>query len=537
MKPAALLLSLALSACNEERSATSGTDKAAEPARPVVVTDRGSVRGVIDHETDVFRGIPYAAAPVGELRFRPPQPPAAWDTVRDASKFGSPCPQRSTFGVIIGDEDCLTLNLWRPSKPAREPRPVLVFIHGGANAIGSGSDPLQDGRALANDHDVIVVTINYRLGLLGFLAHPALTAESATSGNWAYLDQIAALEWIARNIAAFGGDPGRVTLFGESAGALSVCVLLASPRATGLFHAAIMQSGGCDVATLAQREREGQQLLSRSPCASAADPIACLRGLSSAQLVELAPAKVDDISNWALPIGGAIDGHVLPASPWDSFAAGTHNVVPTLVGSNADETEMLTPATLRGCPAYEFATREAFADFADEVLAQYPCADYPGGRHAFVAATTDAIFTCQARRILRSLAPAAAERSVPLFRYFYTYVRADPAIRELRAFHGAEIQLLFDTMTRFGYKPPPREQTVADAMQASWAAMAATGSPIHEGTPRWQPYELARDNAVIFDAPVAAVDGIGTSHCDFWDAKVDREGVLPPTDPRGSDFR
>jgi para-nitrobenzyl esterase len=515
-----LSLALTSAACHEQPSAprASGSPETL-PNMLVVATEHGRVRGSSLEETDVFRGIPYAAPPLGELRFRPPQPPAAWDGVRDAITFGSRCPQVGVMSTVIGDEDCLTLNLWRPSAPSTLPRPVLVFIHGGANAIGSGSDPLHDGRWLAKNRDVIVVTINYRLGLLGFLAHPELTAESGTSGNWAYLDQIAALEWIARNIAAFGGDPGRVTIVGESAGALSVCILLASPRAAGLFNAAIMQSGGCDVATLAQREREGERLANRSGCALEPDPVECLRSKSAAQLVELAPSVTDDISTWALPIGGAIDGFVLPASPWDAFAAGTHNVVPTLVGSNADETEMLTPTTLSGCPAYELGVRETFGQLADEVLTEYPCSQYAGGRHAYVAVTTDAIFTCQARRVLRSLAPAAAKTATPLFRYYYTYVRADPAIHKLRAFHGSEIQLLFDTMTRFGYKPPARERVVADAMQTSWAAIAAFGSPIHEGTPFWAPYEVARDNAVLFDAPLAALDGVGTSHCDFWDAR------------------
>jgi para-nitrobenzyl esterase len=486
----------------------------------VVATDRGPVRGQAHGEIRLFRGIPYAAAPIGERRFRPPEPHPGWTGVWEATKFGSECPQKGSLGTVIGDEDCLTLNLWTPAAAAAKPRPVLVFIHGGANAIGSGSDPFHDGRRLAKNRDVIVVTINYRLGWLGFLAHPELTAESGGSGNWAYLDQIAALQWIARNIAAFGGDPKRVTIVGESAGALGVCILLASPRAAGLFHAAIMQSGGCDVAPLAQREREGERLAIDSGCAGEPDPIACLRSMSAAQLVALAPSGTDDISNWALPIGGAVDGIVVPKSPWEMFASGTHNVVPTMVGSNANETENLTPESLSGCSGYELAARETFGELADEVLAEYPCANYASGRHAFVEATTDAVFTCQTRRVLRSLAPAAGKASTPLFRYYYSYVRGDPAIHKLRAYHGAEIQLLFDTMMRVGYKPSARERVVADALQTSWAAMAAVGSPIHADTPFWQPYQVSRDNAVLFDAPLASLDGVGTSHCDFWDARA-----------------
>lgn len=521
-KPTALLLALALTsvACREQPR---GSPAAADDASPqsealLVMTESGAVRGTSDGNTDVFRGIPYAAPPIAERRFRPPQPPERWDGVRDASRFGSPCPQVGPLGNVIGDEDCLVLNLARPSTAAAEPRPVLVFIHGGGNVIGSNSDPLTDaGRRLAQHRDLIVVTINYRLGLLGFLAHPQLTAESGTSGNWAYLDQIAALEWVARNVAAFGGDPKRVTIVGESAGALSVCVLLASPRAAGLFHAAVLQSGGCDVAPLEQRHREAEQLLSRSSCASEPDPIQCLRNLPAAQLVELAPSRLDDIATWALPIGGAIDGFVLPTSPWAMFASGTHNVVPTLVGSNAHETESLIPKMAANCAAYEFALRKSFAEQAEAILAEYPCADYPNARYAYVDVTTDALFTCQARRILRALAPAASQAQTPLYRYYYTYVRADPALHGLRAYHASELQLVFDTIMRFGYAPPEREREIAEAMQTSWAAMAASGSPIHAGTPRWEPYHAARDNAAVFGTPIAAADGIGTSHCDFWD--------------------
>ncbi len=514
-----LALALAGTACRDQADDTSS--RAAAPDGLVVETDRGHVRGTTHGKAEVFRGIPYAAAPVGELRFRPPQPHAAWDGVRDATEFGSQCPQVGLTGAVVGDEDCLTLNLWRPAAPASEPRPVLLFIHGGANAIGSGSHPYQDGRRLAQSRDVIVVTINYRLGLLGFLAHPELTAQSGTSGNWAYLDQIAALEWVARNIAAFDGDPERVTVFGQSAGALSVCVLLASPLAAGLFDAAIMQSGGCDVASLAQREREGMQLASASGCATKPDPIACLRGLSAKRLVELAPAVSGDISTWALPIGGAVDGYVLPTSPWDLFAAGKHNAVPTLVGSNARETALFTSAALDSCPAYERAIAATFgADAAPEVLAEYPCSDYANGRDAYVQATTDAVFNCQARRILRSLAAAPGKTSAPaLFRYSYAYTRADPAVRELGPFHGSELQLLFGTMYRLGYALPERERSLSEVMQTSWAALASGGSPVHAGTPGWERYDVERDNAVIFDSTVRSTDAVVGSHCEFWDAR------------------
>jgi para-nitrobenzyl esterase len=523
-----LLAAFALTlACRGEPSTANRSDAAKQTEDTLVVTtDRGQVRGATHGRAQAFLGIPYAAPPVAERRFRAPEPPSAWDGVLDASSFGSNCPQMGLLGTVVGDEDCLTLNLWRPSDAPSRALPVLVFIHGGNNTLGSGADPHHNGRRLVENHDVIVVTFNYRLGLLGFLAHPALTSESGTSGNWAYLDQIAVLDWVSNNIAAFGGDPDQVTIVGESAGALGVCVLLASPLAVGTFDGAIMQSGGCDMAPLAQREREGEQLAA-SACVDVPDPIACLRSLSATQLVTLAPTVTRDITDWALAVGGAVDGFVLPDSPWNTFAAGSHSVVPTMVGSNADETELIATTPIRTCTDYELAIRATFADASDEVLAEYPCESYATARYAYVHATTDATFTCQTRRILRALAPAAGAASTPLFRYWYSHVRADPAVRFWRAYHGSEVQLLFGTMRRLGGEAFENEQALADIMQTSWATFAASGSPIHARTPAWTPYDVTRDNAVVFDVVVAAADGVGTSHCEFWDRRRAARGHAP----------
>lgn len=515
-------LALVVAGCREPKSESSSEraspQASADDDALLVTTDRGQLRGIAHGRAHAFLGIPYAAPPIADLRFRPPAPPSSWAGIRSAAAFGSNCPQIGLLSEPVGDEDCLTLNLWRPADATPEQRlPVLVFIHGGSNVIGSGSDPQHNGREFAENYDVIVVTINYRLGLLGFLAHPGLTAESGTSGNWAYLDQIAALGWVSSNIAAFGGDPDRVTIIGESAGALSVCVLLASPLADGLFDGAILQSGGCDVAPLAQREREGERVLAASRCADARDPIACLRGMSAAELLALTPTEAEDITSWALPVGGAVDGLVIPKSPWDAFATGTHNAVPTMVGSNANETETLAPVAIANCTEHELATRSTFGAAADEVLAEYPCENYSKGRHAYVHATTDALFTCQARRILRAL--ATSTDAPPLYRYFYTHVPADPDYRASRAYHGSEIQLLFDNIRRFDTIQSENEQKLAKIMQTSWVEFARTGSPVHAETPKWTRYDVARDNAVVFDALVGVADGVGTSNCDAWDRR------------------
>ena len=522
------IFALTLAACREPSSETKSRDAertASSAAESLLITtDRGQLRGAAHGRAHAFLGIPYAAPPIGELRFRPPAPPTAWDGILDATAFGSNCPQIGLLNSVVGNEDCLTLNLWRPADATPDQSlPVLVYIHGGNNTLGSGADPHHNGRRLVENHDVIVVTVNYRLGLLGFLAHPGLTAESGTSGNWAYFDLIAALDWVSSNIAAFGGNPDRVTIMGESAGALGVCVLLASPLAAGLFDGAILQSGGCDVAPLAQREREGEQLLAASGCAGTPDPIACLRSKSAAELVALAPTQTRDITDWALPVAGAVDGLVLPKSPWDAFMAGTHNAVPTMVGSNANETELLVPVdSITNCTDYERSTRSTFGVSADEVLAEYPCESYGNARYAYVHATTDATFTCQTRRILRAL--ASGDDSTPLFRYYFAHVRADPFLRLSRAYHGSEIHLLFDTMRRFDNEASANEQALAKIMQTSWVALAASGSPIHAATPTWKRYDVERDNAVVFDAALATSDGVGTSHCDDWDRRRAQSG-------------
>ena len=514
-----LAASLAL-AC---QGATPDSSPTPSRERPTVTTTRGALRGTVDGSAEVFRGIPYAAAPVGERRFAPPAPVPAWEGVREAVEFGPRCPQLASFGGgVIGDEDCLTLDVWRPAEPPElgaDPRPVLVFFHGGGNVLGSTSDPLRNGRRLAREQDVIVVAVNYRLGVLGFLAHPRLTAAHGTSGNWAYLDMIAALDWVAENVAAFGGDPKRVTIAGDSAGGLGVCVLMASPLAAGKFSAAVVESGGCDVASLAVRERQGEGLVLRSGCGPAEDPFACFRALPAARMVKFGPQLPGTDPSWELLVGGAVDGHVLPHEPWDAFAAGTHAVVPTLVGSNADETALLIPRELPSCDAYASVARDLFGAQADAVLAEYPCAAYSSPRVAYLAATTDVLFTCQARRLLRALAPAADAAGVPLFRYYYRYTRADPAVSELLAFHGSELQLLFGTHTRLGYAVPEGERALARAMRASWAGMARAGTPVHAGTPGWEPWTAARDNAVVFADPLATGEGLGTDHCGFWDAQ------------------
>lgn len=523
-----LLLVAAVSTAGLLR-ATSGT---APPARGVVVaqsrcgagasgdgivlTDAGAVRGVQDGGAVAFKGIPYAAAPVGPLRWQPPQEAPCWDGVREAAAFGPACLQLSEQGTVQGEEDCLTLNVWTPNHgPDEAGMPVLVFIHGGGNAQGTASQPVYDGRRLAEQF-AVVVTLEYRLGPLGFLALPQFAAErpEGAAGNDGILDQIAALRWVQRNIAAFGGDPARVMVFGESAGAVDTCVLLASPLAAGLFSRAAMESGACLGPAAMRANHTGERFLTASPCADAADVPACLRALPAEDVLRILPASVSVVSAGANGYGPVVDGHLLTASPLETIRAGRHNAVPFLIGSNADETGQAT-GPVPSAEAYRAAVSTILGPaLAARVLAMYPVADYSSPRAAFVAATSDARFTCPTRTSTRAV---AANQSLPVFRYFFTQ-RLRGAGAALGSFHGLELAFVFGTLGQGGaFTPNESEQALIAAMQGYWVRFAAAGDPNGGDTAPWPAYEPTTDPYLELGPTIAAGAGVRTAQCDFWD--------------------
>jgi para-nitrobenzyl esterase len=517
----------------EDRDAAPGATDAAQPdsdatiscdaaraSDPVsVVTTRGTVRGKVASNVTAFLGIPYVAPPIGPLRFRPPEEHACWGDVLDATQFGSICPQYGAAGVFTGDEDCLTLNVWTPAIAARPGKPVMFFIHGGANLIGASNLPLSpglnlyDGLSLAEREDAVVVTINYRLGAFGFLALPELTAESArhASGNYALLDQIAALQWVQNNIARFGGDPLRVMIFGESAGAMNTCMLLASPLAQGLFEAALIESGNCDAPPLAVREAQGSSMAKALGCGLASDVAACARSASPAAWVTATPIGASNLSlGWnALPYGPSVDGYVIAEPP---IAAIRNGAIPVVIGTNADETELfLEPGTINTCLDYAIAVRTQFPALVDQLLAEYPCAAYPLARWALVDLTTDFLFTCPTRRIARVL---AANPSRPVYRYLYRWTRADPAVSALRAFHSSELPLVFGTYDHPLYQAPSVEVALSARMQDAWGRLART----HDEGSDWARYAIPSDDAHVFDGTDSSTSGLNRAHCDFWDS-------------------
>jgi len=472
------LAAVLLAGCARARTAALDGRPVLPPDPAVVHTVSGPVRGAVAADHRYFAGIPYAAAPVGPLRWRPPQPAPTWTGLRDATRPGPRCIQDTSTDVDPSptSEDCLTLNVWTPP-PSEQPRPVLVWIHGGGFVNGSGD--IYNARRMVGRGDIIVVTVNYRLGSLGFLAHPAL-GPADEIGNYGLADQQAALRWVHDNIAAFGGDPHRVTIAGESAGGMSVCDHLVAPGSAGLFSAAIIMSGPCQAQyDLPSAERASREYAAEVGCGDEVGVDECLRALPAERLgrsLLYARMGTELLSG---PVTGTA---ALPVDPMTGAAQGRAARVPVLIGTTADEFNLFTGLQfLRGraldAAAYPGLLDEAFGPDAVAVAQHYPPERFGGSvALAFSAAATDGIFACPADL----LADALAERA-PVYAYVFDDPRA-PAPEPLRAAplpmraaHSLELRYLFDV----GGAPPldPAQQRLADRMIDYWAAFVATGSP------------------------------------------------------------
>lgn len=496
------------------------------PRPGTVITDRGAVTGVAAGTTWAFKGIPYAAPPTGELRWRPPADAACWEGELDASAFGEACPQLDADGKYVGSEDCLTANVWTPQDLAEgEQLPVLFYIHGGGNTQGSAHEQansgvlLYDGQSLVEHTRTVVVTIQYRLGAAAWFTHAGLAAESehGVSGNYGTLDQIAALEWVQRNIAAFGGDPARVLVFGESAGAVNTCLMLTSPLARGLFSAALMESGACVAHTQETVETFGAELVNAAGCGADPDPIACMRALSSEALTLAIPSIVD-VAGKQDDYQPHVDGYVIPDAPLALLSSGQHNHVPFLIGANAQETGAFVPQmsdTEYTQAVYALAGSQSLGD---AILAEYPLTDYPTPRDAYVALTSDVKFICQARAAARA---AAAGQTEPVYRYHFTHAieNAGPTAAALGAFHGLEVIFVFHHADQVpNYTATAGELALADAMSSYWARFGATGDPNGDGAVAWPRYDAAADSYLQLDNTIQADAGVRTEQCDFWDS-------------------
>jgi para-nitrobenzyl esterase len=485
---------------------------------PLVTTAQGPVRGRWVGASQLFQGIPYAAPPVGALRWRPPTAPAPWSSPRDALAFGPVCPQLDAqTQAAIGDEDCLTLNVWAPAKAASA-LPVMVFIHGGGHFQGSAAEQhggvyTYDGQYASEHGGVVVVTLNYRLGALGYLAHAQLAAEqtTGTTGNYGVLDQNAALAWVQANIAAFGGDPTRVMLFGESAGAFDTCIHLVSPTSKGLFARALMESGQCTADTLPTAEATAAHVLSAVGCDTASDPIACLRALPAADLIQKAPGSLGSTQGFRYQ--STIDGYVLADAPMTLLASGAGQPVPFVLGSNADEGAffLATQSFPDAASYHAYVYAAVGVTVGDQVIAHYPALAFPTPKAAAIAVYTDSVFTCPARRIARAALQAGAP---PVRRYFFTHKMEEGPLVSLGAFHGQELTFVFHNPTT---TLSSGELGLADAMVGYWTRFAAGGDPNGGGAPSWPAYAAATDDYLKLDDAVMAGQGVRSALCDFWD--------------------
>jgi len=481
-----------------------------------VVTESGPISGVRETGLNVYKGIPFAAPPVGDLRWRPPIRVATWTGTRKADAFAPACMQ---VGVSMPgetppavSEDCLYLNVWTPAASAQERLPVLVWIYGGGYINGSASMPLYWGDRLAHK-GLIVVTIAYRLGPLGFLAHPELTRESPhhSSGNYGLLDQIAALEWIQRNIAAFGGDPKNVTIAGQSSGAISVSILMASPLAKGLFQRAIGESGGlfeplqlAPKYLLANAERDGEKFA----VSMGATSLRQLRQLPASQLTGNAGGICHPV----------IEPYVLPLAPYEAFTSGQQNDVPLLIGSNAEEARSLVDVTGIKAATFDADLEQAFGALPPPLLAAYPHATDAEARQARLDLERDLRFGWDMWAWAR-LQAGTGRSSV----YYYSFRQPPPFPRGSvyegwGASHFAELWYVFDHLDQQPWQWTVADRKVAEEMSGYWVNFARSGNPNGQGMPVWPPFTNADSRTIYLGDPVVTGGVANISSLKVFDA-------------------
>ncbi|SDI96327.1 para-nitrobenzyl esterase [Actinokineospora alba] len=482
---------------------------AAGPAGPVVATEAGPLRGAAAATTDQYLGVPFAAPPVGELRWQPPRPVARWTGVREATQLSARCVQKTT---AVTSEDCLYLNVHTPKGAARGGRfPVMVWFHGGSLVSGMGGS--YDPTAMV-ERGTVVVTVNYRLGALGFLAHPALAAADGSAGNYGLMDQQAALRWVQRNIGQFGGRADEVTIFGESAGGLSVLAHLAAPGSAGLFAGAISQSGAFNLKlqSLADAKTEGSALGAAAGCPD--QTAQCLRSLPASALV----AKQKTI------VFLQTDGAVLPRSLDEAFRSGRFNQVPVVNGTTHDESTWFVAAW------YELVGRQVTAEnfvagiqvmtgvsaeTAGQAAQRYPLADYPSPAAALSAVATDASFACPALKLDGWLSP-----HVPTYAYEFDDRNAPqiflPKVSfAYGAYHASELQYLFKlTNAVFPTALSAEQEALAMMMRRHWTDFAKSGRPAAE----WPTFSAADQRMITYVPSATSVrGGFSADHrCDFW---------------------
>ena len=523
---------VAVTACSPSSQPmdVAGVEPAASMDRPPQVqadgeTLEGGYFGSTANQV-VFKGIPFAAPPKGMLRWRPPQPHEIRAGLQPANTFPPACPQTESnldwyrsvaeglgqdpsvaFSMPPVSEDCLYLNVWTTNWQGDSPQPVMVWIHGGGNTVGWSTELPYQGHHLAR-RGVVVVSANYRLNDFGFMAHPGLSAESpdGISGNYALLDQIAALEWVQRNIAAFGGDPDRVTIFGESAGGANITFLMASPLAKRLFQRAISQSGAYPVSrfhTLEQAEERGTQLgQALGGKAASNDPAESLAAMREASIEDILSARQAQEA----AAGPNIDGQVVPHALAEIFAAGDQHAVPLLIGFNANEGSMRVPSDLDG-EGFETMIRQRYGPLGDRAVGIYAVGD-GGLRDAFDRYSTNNTFGCSSKYV----AAGTAQTSASAWLYFFSRVQPGGTVG---AYHGAEIPYVFNTPD--AWMPwDATDRALAETVGGYWTQFAATGDPNGGGRPAWPAYSEADEYLELGDQ-VRVGNGLRQDACALYD--------------------
>ncbi|PHQ34868.1 carboxylesterase/lipase family protein [Rhodopirellula bahusiensis] len=475
----------------------------------VVQTQSGAVRGHESGDADIisFKGIPYAEPPVGALRWKPPQVVKPWRDVRDCKTYGPISLQRKNWDKGGQSEDCLHLNVWTKKNFKDAKRPVMVWIHGGGFTQGSGNQGKTGGDGLAGK-DVVLVSINYRLGALGFMTHPALSAESprGVSGNYAILDQIAALQWVRDNIVNFGGDPNNVTIFGESAGGTSVYLLTATPLSKGLFHRAILQSPWLDPVIFRDLKKEtdfgpaaefdGTEQTNRLFDENVKNVLAELRAMPAEELMEKVKQR------WPV----ATDGYVFPQRPTQIYAAGRQHRVPTIVGTNRDEGTMFAGRQgFKNMQDYREALVERFGDNADRMIEFYLKDTNKDLRKAAVQLVTDGWFVQPARQFARAMDNQGSD----VWMYHFT----KPVRGWMGAAHAAEIGYVFGKLEN----PILEDAKLSDAFMNYWVQFAKAGNPNLEGLPEWPAYITDSDRHQLMDSTIETGTGLRCDACDLLD--------------------
>ncbi|WP_423128073.1 carboxylesterase/lipase family protein [Gaoshiqia sp. Z1-71] len=458
----------------------------------LVQVEGGWIQGTVTEDLTIYKGIPFAAPPVGDLRWKAPQPVEPWEGVTQTTEY-APAPMQGGNPASGKSEDCLYLNVWTPAKSPKEKLPVLVWIYGGGFSFGSTSDPVHNGEHLARK-GVVLVSIAYRVGQLGFLAHPELSDESpnGVSGNYGLLDQIAGLQWIQNNISAFGGDPGKVTIFGESAGGIAVSMLCASPLAKGLFHGAISQSGGSfgptrpttfpgeNMKTLQQAEQEGVEYVNGF-------------GLSSIDELRKVDAEKLIPQGWTMPGGWPIvDGYVIPDDQYQLYLEGRYNDVPVLIGYNSDEGLSFSPG--RVPEEYRAGVERRFGPFADDLTEAYPVGENNVPRSA--------------RNLMRDAAFgwhtwswARLQSSTGKSEVYYYYFDQHPVHPENSPQfdhgtpHGVDVPYVFMHINPENPQTSESDLAISEIMGTYWTNFAKFGHPNGEGVPEWPPF--SHENAVV----------------------------------------